>query len=124
MPALPNPNDVDAYQHWCATTAIFPQNSGIAYCAIKLSGEVGEFNEKIGKLVRDQANGLDNGSLIAVITEEQRVLLAKELGDICWYVGQLARQLGFSMSDVLDINIQKLNARRINNTISGSGDER
>ena len=47
-----------------------------------------------------------------------------ELGDVCWYISRLAWALGFDMTSILNANYTKLQTRKINNTISGSGDER
>lgn len=117
-------NDIDLYQQFGNATAIFPEDSGIAYCTIKLAGEVGEFSEKVGKLIRDKSRSLTNQSLIDCMSAEDERLLIKELGDITWYVAQLAHQLRYDMSEVLAINVEKLQKRRLENKISGSGDER
>ena len=37
--------------------------------------------------------------------------LAKELGDICWYLAETATALGLSLEDVLAANIEKLKKR-------------
>ena len=54
---------------------------GLIYAALKLNGESGEIAEKIGKIIRDK-----NG----VMTEVDRALLLKELGDVLWYLSDLA----------------------------------
>ena len=37
--------------------------------------------------------------------------LAKELGDICWYVAETATALGLSLEDIMQANIEKLRKR-------------
>ena len=37
--------------------------------------------------------------------------LAKELGDICWYLAETATALGLSLEDVMIANIEKLKKR-------------
>ena len=37
--------------------------------------------------------------------------LAKELGDICWYVAETATALGLSLEDIMEANIEKLRKR-------------
>ena len=37
--------------------------------------------------------------------------LAKELGDICWYVAETATALGLSLEDIMAANIEKLRKR-------------
>ena len=40
-----------------------------------------------------------------------RVKLMKELGDILWYVAMMCESFGFSMDAIMQMNIDKLNAR-------------
>ena len=37
--------------------------------------------------------------------------LAKELGDICWYLAETATALGLSLEDIMSANIEKLKKR-------------
>lgn len=37
--------------------------------------------------------------------------LAKELGDIAWYLAETASAIGYSLEDILQMNIDKLRAR-------------
>ena len=49
---------LDAYQAAATKTAIYPGQGtplGLAYCALKLNGEAGEFAEHVGKAMRDDA---------------------------------------------------------------------
>ena len=50
--------------------------------------------------------------------------LAKELGDVLWFVAGIASLYGMSLADVAEMNIDKLEDRRQRNVIQGSGDER
>ena len=43
--------------------------------------------------------------------ELDREKLAKELGDICWYVAETATALGLSLEDIMAANIEKLRIR-------------
>ena len=43
--------------------------------------------------------------------ELDREKLAKELGDICWYLAETATALGLTLEDVMTANIEKLKAR-------------
>ena len=65
---------------------------------IGLSGEVGEFNEIIKKIMF-QANTFDS------VTHEH---MKKELGDIMWYVTQACLALKVDLSDVIKGNKEKL----------------
>ena len=68
---------------------------------IGLSGEVGEFNEIIKKILF-QAKTFDS------VTHEH---MKKELGDIMWYVTQACLALKVDLSDVILGNKEKLSKR-------------
>jgi len=90
---------------------------GRVYLALKLAGEAGEAAEKCGKLVRDK-NGLMD------ISDEDGHALALELGDVLWYLSVLAGELGYTLDEVADLNIQKLRDRKARGVLQGSGDNR
>lgn len=75
-----------------------------------LGGETGEALEKIKKLVRDG-------------TYDKKATV-KELGDVLYYITRVSHDLGFTLQEVLDGNVEKLSERVKNKTIRGSGDDR
>lgn len=118
-------NSFDEYQDFTRAIAIFPDNSGIVYCALKLNGEAGEVAEKIGKFARDKALGLSNDAFMSHPDFDALIeSVVLELGDNLWYIAQLADQLGIPLSTVIERNKEKLLSRRARNVISGSGDMR
>jgi NTP pyrophosphatase (non-canonical NTP hydrolase) len=50
--------------------------------------------------------------------------LHKELGDVLWYLSQIAEDNGWKLSEVAEENLKKLESRRIRNMITGTGDNR
>ena len=94
---------------------IMSEPLGWVYPAGKLGGECGELQEKLFKILRD-----DNG----VTSEQKREAIKKELGDIIWYVAQLATEFDLSFSDVAQANLAKLADRKERGVIGGSGDDR
>lgn len=50
--------------------------------------------------------------------------LAKELGDILWYVSQIAGDNDWSLEEIAKNNLDKLESRKLRNTIVGTGDDR
>jgi len=87
----------------------------VVYYALKLNGEAGELAEKVGKIYRDKDG---------VWSEEDKMLVLKELGDCLWYISRLAKWLGFSLCRVALENVKKLMDRAKRGVIGGSGDTR
>lgn len=80
-----------------------------------LVGEAGETADKIKKVLRDKGG---------VVSDDDRDLIIKELGDTLWYIASLARYLNVSFSEVAKGNIDKLESRYQRNRLHGEGDER
>ena len=100
------------YQDEARKTAIYPIDDGLTYTALGLCGEAGEVAEKIKKWIRG-----DNG-----ISLKEDLLY--ELGDVLWYLSNLAFELNYTLEDVAKVNLDKLGVRMKNDTIKGSGDNR
>lgn len=103
------------YEQMAKNFAIYPEAGtgsplALAYCALGVGGEAGEYSEKVKKLIRD-------GKL-------DKPLAAKELGDVLWYITASANELGFSLADIAEINIVKLSSRAERGVLQGSGDTR
>ncbi|HEX7039402.1 MAG TPA: nucleoside triphosphate pyrophosphohydrolase family protein [Trueperaceae bacterium] len=107
------------YQQAARTTALYPAEVRVLYPTLKLAGEAGEVAEKLGKLMRDE--GYLPGQ---PLTDAQKGALAAELGDVLWYVANLAADLGLSLEEVASGNLAKLASRRARGVIHGSGDDR
>jgi NTP pyrophosphatase (non-canonical NTP hydrolase) len=106
---------LDEYQAAALSTAIYPTERRIVYPALGLSGESGEVADKIKKVIRDHH---------AEFSEQQCRDIAIELGDVLWYCAAMARDLGFSLDEVAQMNVDKLKSRRQRGAIHGSGDNR
>ena len=104
--------DFDEYQGLAHTTSLNTEIGGskLLYPVLGLCGEAGEVAEKVKKQVRD---GVFN-----------RHEVAKELGDVLWYLANLANDIGYNLDEIADINIEKLTSRQDRNKIKGSGDNR
>jgi NTP pyrophosphatase (non-canonical NTP hydrolase) len=88
----------------------------IVYVSEGLTGEAGEVSSLVKKLMRDTF-GDYNGS-------DFREKMRKELGDCMWYISQMCNELDFSLAEIMQINLDKLQARNERGTLGGSGDER
>jgi NTP pyrophosphatase (non-canonical NTP hydrolase) len=104
------------YQRLSRATAVYPDaGSNLTYPALGLCGEAGEAAEKVKKAIRDDAGEL---------TPERREALAAELGDVLWYVAQLATEAGLDLDELARANLDKLLSRRDRAVLHGSGDFR
>jgi NTP pyrophosphatase (non-canonical NTP hydrolase) len=103
------------YQRLSRRTAAYPRDAWLAYPSLGLAGEAGEVAEHAKKAIRD-----DRGT----VTDERRLAMAKELGDVLWYVAQLASELELELEDIARDNLEKLSSRQHRGVLSGSGDER
>jgi NTP pyrophosphatase (non-canonical NTP hydrolase) len=107
---------ISDYQQRSRATAVYPDaGSNLTYPALGLCGEAGEAAEKVKKAIRD-----DGGEL----TPERRDALAAELGDVLWYVAQLATEAGLDLGEVAEANLDKLRSRQERAVLHGSGDLR
>lgn len=50
--------------------------------------------------------------------------LHKELGDVLWYLSRIAADNNWTLQEIAEANISKLESRKLRNTILGSGDQR
>ena len=108
--------DLADYQQRSRATAVYPgAGENLLYPTLGLCGEAGEVAEKVKKMLRD-----DDG----VLTAERREALAKELGDVLWYVAQVATEAELDLQEVADANLRKLLSRQERGVLQGSGDER
>lgn len=106
---------LDEYQQHALETAIYPDNQRIIYPTLGLTGEAGEVADKVKKVIRDNSQQF---------TDERKTEIAKEIGDVLWYCATLSRDLGFSLDQVAQMNVDKLRSRMQRDIIKGSGDNR
>lgn len=111
---------LDEYQKAAVSTAVFPPATGVYYCALKLCGEAGEHAEKVAKM---HLRGDFNESSPEDRYQAQRAIEA-ELGDILWYLANLANLYGMSLDQVANDNLVKLKDRKARGVLKGSGDNR
>lgn len=107
--------DLSEYQRESRRTAEYPREAWLAYPALGLAGEAGEVAEHAKKTIRDDAGK---------VSDERRAAMSKELGDVLWYVAQLASELDLSLNDIAKQNLEKLFSRQARGVLSGSGDDR
>jgi NTP pyrophosphatase (non-canonical NTP hydrolase) len=87
----------------------------IPYLITGLAGEAGEVADKVKKEIRT------NGCAIGLFRSED---FAKELGDTLWYLTMLAGETGYSLREIMQINLDKITGRINRGTLEGNGDNR
>lgn len=110
----------DDYQNKAAKYDLFDEvvnlyDVGFIEKVLGLVGEAGETADKIKKILRDKDG---------VVSDGDRELISKELGDTLWYIAAISRYLNVSLSEVAQGNIDKLESRYQRNKIHGEGDKR
>ena len=117
--------DFEEYQKKSRKTALYPsvspatgddgKSSNFIYPSLGLAGEVGELLNKLKKVIRDKKFKID---------DDLKKTIEDELGDILWYLSQLATEFDLSLDDVAQKNIEKLYSRMERDMIKGEGDIR
>lgn len=107
----------DEYQKQALTTVLSTGDpfKDLLHWVLGINGESGEVAEKLKKIIRDK-----NG----VVSEEDKQELAKEIGDVLWYLAVFAEDLGVSLEDIAKQNLDKLTSRKERGVLGGSGDNR
>jgi len=107
----------DEYQKQALTTAYNTHEPLMekTIWAMGVAGEAGEVVEKWKKIVAYKEGK---------VSKEDLDELAKELGDVVWYIAVMAHSLGLSLEDIMQRNVEKLKSRKARGVITGQGDNR
>lgn len=108
------------YQKKSRITAIYA-NAGdnFVYPSLGLAGETGEVIEKVKKLMRN-----DLVTSASEVSDEKKEELAKEMGDVVWYLAQLATEFNLSLDEIAEKNLEKLLSRKDRGVLHSEGDNR
>lgn len=109
------------YQEKAASTAIYRDTELCQrheaykqlYCVMQLAAESGEVAGKYAKHIR-------TGATVPLDYEA----IKKEIGDVLWYIANLANELHFTLEDVAQTNLNKLQDRKERGVLHGEGDNR
>jgi len=90
--------DLNEYQAAAMRSQPKPSELDLAVFALGLTGEAGEVADMVKKIYgHGHPPDLDK--------------LHKELGDVLWYIAAICQELGLSLADVAEANINKLMRR-------------
>lgn len=105
-------NDFDKYQDQAMSFSVFDNYDDLReYGEANLMSEVGEYFGHLAKAKRGDKPA-------------DEALLKKEMGDIFWCLAAICEANHWDMSDVAQMNIDKLTDRKARNVIKGDGDVR
>ncbi|CAA9421854.1 MAG: predicted 12.5Kd protein [uncultured Pyrinomonadaceae bacterium] len=91
------------YQSKASATALYPKRlSNLEYPTLGLAGEAGEVANIVKKIQRDFGGAITDGI---------RGKLKDELGDVLWYISACADELGLTLEEIAQFNVEKLAAR-------------
>jgi NTP pyrophosphatase (non-canonical NTP hydrolase) len=99
------------YSDWVESKILTSGHERLVENTLGLVGESGEVAEKVKKLIRDKHK----------FTAEE---IASELGDVLFYNVAIASIFGFTLGDIIRMNMEKLNSRQERGVLQGSGDNR
>lgn len=102
---------LDAYQQACLSFRV--QQSPPEERIMGLLEEAGEVAGVFKRMLRGDFT-----------PDQAATKLHKELGDILWYLGQVAYDNGWKLSEIAQANLEKLESRKERNLIIGTGSER
>lgn len=114
---------LNEYQQGALETAVYPAEYKVIYPALGMNGESGEVADKVKKVIRDCVVIHSSDGAI-LLSDDKRLELAKEVGDVLWYVATMAHDIGYSLEEIANMNYDKLRSRKDRGKISGSGDDR
>ena len=107
---------VNEYQNEAHKYAVYNTcDESRMYPILGLAEEAGEVAGKFAKIIRDKQG---------VISKEDELAIVKELGDVCWMIAEVANNLGVTLEQVMQGNLDKLASRKERNVINGNGDDR
>jgi NTP pyrophosphatase (non-canonical NTP hydrolase) len=113
---------MDNYQEAAATFAVYPDE---LYPVLGLAEECGEVSRLYAKLLRGDERYCEKTMSGGVVTTDFfQENLMKELGDVLWMIAAIATDNDMKLSDIANLNIQKLTGRKVAGIIKGDGDDR
>ena len=125
------PKEFDDFVGECWMGGVQPVEEQVIITALGLSGETAEVMEKILSQAAATVVVGNHAERIKKITRgddpkpHHRTAVAHELGDILFYVSNQARLHGFTLTDIMSFNEQKLSGRlKRLGTLRGDGDAR
>jgi NTP pyrophosphatase (non-canonical NTP hydrolase) len=121
--------NVKEYNDFVKSMKVYPEKYALIYPALGLVGEAGEVSEKVKKWIRGDKDVHylpSTGSKDDPLGQRGKdsMDLLKEVSDVLWYVTSFADDMGYTLQDVINANVEKLTSRKERGVLKGSGDNR
>lgn len=112
---------LNEYQEKAMTTCL-PSSANDMYMVLGLVEEVGELIGKISKAIRKEQVMINENTIQRIIgdsgkIDELRESIMSEISDCYWFLAGICTQFGWKSEDVCKYNLDKLAARKQQNTI-------
>ena len=98
------------FQTWACDAWFGPKDNSLVIPALGVAGEAGEVADKVKKVQR--GDNVDPKSI------------AVEISDVLFYCAILADRLGWTLAEVAQMQVDKINGRIERGTRRGEGDSR
>lgn len=123
--------ELKEYQERAMATST-QSSDNFTYMFAGLVAEVGEIADKVAKAKRKDIITIRNDELSAFSDDEDNIVktigvgydIAYEIGDVLWFVAGLANNLGYTLEEIAQMNLEKLKDRQKRGVIIGEGDNR
>ncbi len=114
-----NEDTITGFNDYSQRAKFFAIYKGDSYPFFGLVEEVGEFMGLFAKAHRGDDMVARFGSEDAV-----QEAVVKELGDVLWMLSAVCHEMGTSLEEIANTNIEKLQDRATRGVIKGTGDNR
>lgn len=113
--------ELDRYQDAAMATCL-PSCENFTYMAFGLIAEAGEIADKVAKLKRKKEAYISSDCLVSSscdieVAEAMCKEIVKEVGDVMRFCAGLSKVLGYSLSEVAEMNLAKWRDRKETNTL-------
>lgn len=110
------------YQVKSKETAVYPNiGKNFIYPVLGLVGEIAETIEKVEDAIRQTKETVAfNGQKVFIVNYKNLIEIEKELGDIFWYIAQVATEYGIGLSDSLSAVVTSKNFIHDTSKIAGN----
>jgi len=106
--------NLDYYQKRIKEFDMYPDAVKPTIYLLGAYGELGELTNNYKKIFRDHGSVIPNKQLD----------FALEMGDVIWYITRFSNHMGWTLEEIIQLNLEKLESRFKRGKVKGGGDNR